>query len=46
MYSNWFYLGKLSKGKHKVSLTINGDDHTAFTIGNKMIGVEREIIVK
>lgn len=46
MYSNWFYLGKLSKGKHKVVLTINGDDHTAFTIDNKMIGIEREILVK
>lgn len=46
MYCNWYYIGKLSKGKHKIALTINGDDHTAFTIDNKMIGVEKEIIVK
>lgn len=46
MYSNWFYLGKLSKGKHRIALTINGDDHTAFTIGNKMIGAEKEVYVK
>ncbi|MBS9768589.1 MAG: hypothetical protein KGV44_13765, partial [Flavobacteriaceae bacterium] len=26
MYSNYFYLGKLTKGKHKVAITINGDD--------------------
>jgi uncharacterized membrane protein YphA (DoxX/SURF4 family) len=46
MYSNWYYLGKLSKGRHKIAITINGDDHTAFTIGHKMIGEEREIVVK
>lgn len=46
MYTNWFYLGKLAKGKHKVAITINGDDHTAFTIEDKMIGEEREIVVE
>lgn len=46
MYCNWFYLGKLSKGKHKIAITINGDDHTAFTLNNKMIGVEKEIFVE
>lgn len=46
MYSNWYYLGKLSKGHHKIAITINGDDHTALTIGTTMIGAERELVVK
>jgi uncharacterized membrane protein YphA (DoxX/SURF4 family) len=46
MYSDWYYFGKLSKGKHKIAITINGDDHTAFTIGTKMIGKELEYTVK
>lgn len=46
MYSNWYYLGKLSKGRHKIAITINGDDHTAFTLGTKMIGKELEVMVK
>ncbi|MGD1960060.1 MAG: hypothetical protein ACFB2Y_14470 [Fulvivirga sp.] len=45
MYSNWFYLGDLPKGRHKIAITLNGDDHTAFTINNKMIGAEHEIVV-
>ncbi len=50
MYGNYYYLGKLSKGKHKIAITINGDDHTAFTVKNKhgkdiMIGRTETIIV-
>lgn len=46
MYSDWFYLGKLSKGVHKIAITINGDDHTAITLNNKMIGEEKKILVE
>ncbi|MEM8928641.1 MAG: hypothetical protein AAGC45_10590 [Bacteroidota bacterium] len=46
MYSNWYFLGDLKKGKNRISITLNGDDHTAFTIGEKMIGAEKEVNVK
>lgn len=46
MYGNYYFLGTLEKGKHKISITLNGDDHTAFTLGTKMIGEEREIEIK
>ncbi len=46
MYSNWYFLGDLKKGKNNISVTINGDDHTVFTIGEKMIGAEKEIEIK
>ncbi|MEM7109934.1 MAG: hypothetical protein AAF519_17035 [Bacteroidota bacterium] len=45
MYSNWFYLGDLPKGRHKIAITLNGNDHSAFTIHGQMIGAEREIDV-
>lgn len=46
MYSNWYFLSNLKKGKNKISITINGDDHIAFTIGEKMIGNEKEIEIE
>ncbi|MEM9894733.1 MAG: hypothetical protein AAF789_00060 [Bacteroidota bacterium] len=40
MYSEWFFLGKLKPGTNKIAVTLNGDDHTAFTVNGKMIGAE------
>ena len=42
MYSNWFHLGDLTPGKHRIVVTLNSNDHQDFVNKQNVIGAELE----
>lgn len=46
MLTPWFDLGKLSPGRHKITVTLNGNDGTSFALGTQLIGEEVDITAK
>ena len=42
MYSNWFHLGDLAPGKHRIVVTLNSNDHKDLVNADKLIGAEIE----
>ena len=44
MYSNQAIIGELPDGKHVISVTLNSNDHKAFTVGGKPVSASAEII--
>lgn len=46
MYSNWFHLGDLRPGEHKIAVVLNGNDHTQFVVDGKVIGSETTFLVE
>ncbi|MFK7804148.1 MAG: hypothetical protein AB8G95_21115 [Anaerolineae bacterium] len=46
MLTPWFDLGRLTPGKHKIVVILNGNDGTDFANGTELIGKEIEIIAK
>jgi len=42
LYGNWYYLGAIAEGKHKVSVSLNGNSHAQYMVN----GVKIEDVVE
>ncbi|MEX0608833.1 MAG: DoxX family membrane protein [Balneolaceae bacterium] len=46
MYTNWYHLGELPAGEHRVSVILNGNDHTQFVVVENVVGAEITVVVE
>ncbi|MEM1202597.1 MAG: DoxX family membrane protein [Acidobacteriota bacterium] len=46
LYGPWFHLGALEPGSHHVEVTLNGSDHSDFTLGGEVIRGEVTVEVQ
>ncbi len=45
LYGPWFFLGELSPGRHKVKVTLNGNDHSDYVRAGKPIAATAVVTV-
>mgnify|MGYP000942899799 CR=1 FL=1 len=45
LYGPWYFLGDLSKGRHTVKVTLNGNDHGDYVHGTKTVAASRVVKV-
>lgn len=45
LYGPWFHLGDLKPGRRRVLVTLNGSDHSDFTLGGELIRAETTVDV-
>lgn len=43
VYGDWFHIPKLSKGQHKVEVSLNGNDHSTYTVNGAEVSVSAMI---
>lgn len=43
MYGNWYHLGAMQPGEHRIVVTLNGNDHTEFLVDGELIGAETTV---
>ncbi len=46
MYSNEAIIGALPEGKHTISVTLNTNDHKAYSINGKSVSSSAEIEIE
>ncbi|MFD2177931.1 hypothetical protein [Veronia pacifica] len=44
IYSHWYYLSDLSPGKHKITVSLNANNHASLAVHGKKIVDEIEVI--
>ncbi len=45
LYGNWYYLGAIAEGTHKVSVSLNGNSHAQYTVNGAKIEDVVEVTV-
>lgn len=45
LYGNWYYLGSVAEGTHKVSVSLNGNSHAQYMVKGAKIEDSVDIIV-
>lgn len=45
LYGEWYYLGTLAAGRHNVRVTLNGNDHSDYVHGAKVVQSNATVVV-
>ena len=45
LYGPWFFIGDLTKGKHTIKVTLNGNDHGDYVRGKRVIAAMATVTV-
>lgn len=45
LYGEWYYLGNLAPGRHSVKVALNGNDHSDYKHGDKVVQAIATVIV-
>jgi len=46
LYGEWYHLPELTKGEHEIKVSLNANDHSAFTINGEEIANTKTVIVE
>ena len=44
LYGHWFHLPKLDQGEHELRVTLNANDHAAYSVNGKLIEATTSVL--